>query len=212
MASEVNFSNGRREGTTNGETKNSMEVETMKIGYEAEDKHEVGEFKQLPAMKTLGDLSEVVPNIVIDTREQTPLEFMRMIANRGTLTTGDYSFAGGEDCFAIERKSIADLVACCIGENRDRFERELHRMRGYWFKRLVICGPREDVENHAYRSSIAPKAVLNTVSAFEVRYEVPVVWFNGPDEAARQIEDWVWWAAREIVERANCLKRNHKRG
>ena len=183
----------------------------MKIGYAADDKQDVGEFKQLPALKTLGLLADVVPSIVIDTREQTPLEFLRMVAMRGTLTTGDYSFAGGEDVFAIERKSIADLVSCCIGENRERFERELHRMRGYWFKRLVICGPREDVENHAYRSAIAPKAVLNTVSAFEVRYEVPVCWFSGPDEAAKQIEDWAWWSAREIVERVNSLKRGNVR-
>jgi hypothetical protein len=42
--------------------------------------------------------------------------------------------AGLEELFVIERQSIADLVGCCIGESRERFERELHRLRGYTSK------------------------------------------------------------------------------
>jgi hypothetical protein len=47
-----------------------------------------------------------------------------------TLLTTDYSAAGFESLFAIERKSIPDLVNCCTGENRVRFERKLQRFRG----------------------------------------------------------------------------------
>jgi hypothetical protein len=32
-----------------------------------------------------------------------------------------------EDLFSIERKTVSDLVNCCMGENRDRFDRELYR-------------------------------------------------------------------------------------
>lgn len=65
------------------------------------------------------------------TREQLPRPFKRLASVRATLTSGDYSFRGGEELFAVELKSIADLVACCVGENRERFFRELHRLRGF---------------------------------------------------------------------------------
>jgi ERCC4-type nuclease len=52
----------------------------------------------------------------------------------GTLVSGNYSAADLENIFAIERKSISDLVGCCMGESRERLERELHRLRGFHFK------------------------------------------------------------------------------
>lgn len=159
----------------------------------------------LPAPKALGGLAEIRPRIVIDSREQTPLVFRRLPTVTGTLQSGDYSFTGGEELFSVERKSVPDLVACCIGDNRERFERELHRLRGHRFKRLLIVGARADVENRRYRSNVSPKAVLATLSAFEVRYDLPVVWSNNPEDAARTIESWVWWFAREIVQCATNL-------
>ena len=41
----------------------------------------------------------------------------------------------------MERKTLPDLVGCCMGDNRERFERELHRMRGY--HRVTDYLPRE---------------------------------------------------------------------
>ena len=161
----------------------------------------------LPALRTLGNLADVRPVIVTDTREQTPLPFARLTTERATLTTGDYSFRGAEELFAVERKTIADLVACCIGANRERFFRELHRLRGYRFKRLLIVGTREQIEAGDYRSGIAPRAVLSTLRAIEARFDVPVVF--APDEAAagKEVESWAYWFAREIVETVNELAR-----
>jgi ERCC4-type nuclease len=51
--------------------------------------------------------------ILIDTREQAPLDFSRwpgVTVEVGTLNAGDYSLRGLEDRFALERKSISDLV------------------------------------------------------------------------------------------------------
>ncbi|OGV61313.1 MAG: hypothetical protein A2498_00900 [Lentisphaerae bacterium RIFOXYC12_FULL_60_16] len=161
----------------------------------------------LLALRHLGDLADVRPRIVVDTREQTPLVFTRLQAIRGTLRSGDYSFTGGEESFAIERKSIPDLVSCCAGSNRERFEHELHRLRGYRFKRLVIVGNHSDVEKGVYRSNVKPRAVLASLSAWEVRYDCPVVWTPTPEAAALQVESWAWWFAREIVQDANALLR-----
>jgi ERCC4-type nuclease len=94
---------------------------------------------KLPALKGLGSLADCEP-IIVDTREQTPLPFRRFQTRGGALLSGDYSVAGLEQLFAVERKSIGDVVACCVGQNRERFERELHRLRGFRFKGLLVVG------------------------------------------------------------------------
>ena len=93
------------------------------------------------------------PVIVVDTREQDPLPIAGLAHMRGTLVSGDYSILGAEELFAVERKSVADLVACCTGDNRARFERELHRLRGFEFARLLVVGSLEDIAAGRYRSA-----------------------------------------------------------
>lgn len=148
---------------------------------------------------------EIKPTIITDSREQAPLIFKNLPSERGTLTTGDYSFRGAEELFAIERKSVADLVACC-GPERDRFERELHRLRGYRFARLLIVGCEAEITTHRYRGNMSPKSVLHTVRAFEARY-VPVVWEPFPEKAAELVERWVYWLARELVNSAKAIEK-----
>ncbi len=97
--------------------------------------------------------------ILIDSREQEPLVFERLASVLGTLTTGDYSIAGLEDLFSIEPKTVADLVGCCMREHRSRFERELHRLRGYRFKRLLVVGSEAEILAGQYHSNIKPEAV-----------------------------------------------------
>jgi hypothetical protein len=57
---------------------------------------------RLPARRSLGELADRAPVIVVDTREQEPLAFERLASVRGTLQTGDYSVAGLQDLFSIE--------------------------------------------------------------------------------------------------------------
>ncbi len=165
----------------------------------------------LPALRGLARLADVRPVVVIDTREQVPLAFHRLESVSGTLQSGDYSIAGLEHQFAVERKTIADFVGCCTGESRDRFERELHRLRGFRFARLLVIGAEDDILQHRYRSNIASKAVWHTLRAFEVRY-VPVVWALNAGRAAELIETWAYWFAREIVCAANDLLRGTGQG
>lgn len=148
--------------------------------------------------------TDPLPTVLVDTREQEPLRFTRLPSVRGALTTGDYSIVGAEDLFAVERKSIPDLVASVTSE-RERFERELHRLRGYRFKRLLVVGTRGEVEGHRYRSNASPKSVFGSLAAFEVRYDLPVVWAATPDEAAVMVEGWAWWFARELRQAASLM-------
>jgi DNA excision repair protein ERCC-4 len=161
----------------------------------------------LPALKSLGDLATAKPLLIIDSREQSPLVFTRFESIRGTLQTGDYSIAGLEELFAVERKSIDDLVGCCIGDNRERFERELHRLRGFRFKRLLVVGSRGEIQLQRYRSRILPKSVLGSLNAWECRYDVPIVFSQTPAAAALEIERWSFFFAREVVKGANALAR-----
>jgi DNA excision repair protein ERCC-4 len=162
--------------------------------------------EKLPALRGLSRLGDLRPTVIVDTREQTPLTFSRLPSRRGTLQSGDYSVAGLEHLFAIERKSIADLVGCCVGDGRERFERELHRLRGFRFARLLIIGTEQDITEHNYRSNVSPKVVLNTLKAFEARY-LPVAWAADPAKAADMVETWAFWFAREVVSNANDLLR-----
>lgn len=127
------------------------------------------------------------PTIITDTREQTPLEFLHLPSERGTLQSGDYSIAGLEDDFAIERKSIADLIGSCT-RGRERFERELHRLRGFSFTRVLVIGEPHDIA----KLSPNPKSIFATISAFEARY-VPFIFEPDPATAARLIERWAWY-------------------
>jgi hypothetical protein len=143
--------------------------------------------------------------VVIDRREQDPLPFSRLETRPGTLATGDYSIAGLENrgLFAVERKSIEDLVACA-GVNRERFEAQLLRLCGYSFARLLIVGNEETILEHRYHSAITPRPVLASLYAFEARY-VPIVWSPTPQTAARLVERYATWFARELRRSASLL-------
>ena len=143
--------------------------------------------------------------IVIDNREQTPLDFKPYdcTVERGSLSTGDYSLAGLQDIVAIERKSLPDLVACLMGEQRERFERELARGRGLECFAIIVEAAMQDVRNHAYRSKMKPHAVLQSVLAFQVRYRVPFVWAGSPEGAAYAT---FWTLAKFLREQELRLK------
>ena len=72
-------------------------------------------------------------------------------------------------------------------------------------------GNREEIEAESYRAKLSAKVVLNSINAFEVRYGLPFVFIADPSEAAKQVENWSYWMAREVVSEANDLLRGHKK-
>jgi len=145
------------------------------------------------------------PRILIDTREQDPLPIATYPTERGTLNSGDYSFAGGEHLFAVERKSIPDLVQSVTAE-RERFIRELERLRGYRFARLLVIGWPGQIEQGQYRGRTPPKVIMHTLHSFEAKY-LPVVWARTPQEGAELVQRWAFWFARSLVEAAKVIRR-----
>jgi ERCC4-type nuclease len=160
-----------------------------------------------PALRSLGDLADQAPTILIDSREQLPLVFQRLPSRVAALGSGDYSIAGLETAFAIERKTVSDLVSCCCGSNRQRFEKELFRLKSYHFKRLLVIGSRGEIEVQRYHSKISAKSVLGSLAAWECRYNIPIVYSATTTEAALEVERWCWYYCKEYVETVNDLWR-----
>ena len=148
--------------------------------------------------------SAVLPVILVDTREQTPLAFTRLPSETASLATGDYSCRGLELDIAIERKSIADLVQSLTTE-RDRFMRELQRMRSFPFCRLLVIGGISQITTHRYRSNCNPKSVINSLHAIESR-GIPVVFSLTKEEGAILVEDWIWWRCRHVLRESAKLQ------
>lgn len=144
------------------------------------------------------------PTIIIDTREQAPLTFT-LPSERATLATGDYSVKGLEGFIAIERKSPDDLVACLKNGQRERFERELSRGRGLDYFALVVETDLAGLAAGKYRSDMNPKAVVQSLMAFSVRYRLPVFFCPGRDYAARVVESLLLKYHREQMDRLKSM-------
>lgn len=121
--------------------------------------------------------------LLVDTREQSPWYFGDMRTEFTTLTTGDYSVKGLESLVAVERKSIPDLVACC-GRERERFERELQRLKAYETRLVVVEGNWVDFENSNYRSQISPESVIASICGW-ISEGIPFVLAGNQTRAAR---------------------------
>ena len=136
--------------------------------------------------------------IVIDSREQAPLDFSRYGAEvePGALEVGDYAPAGLGHLCAVERKSLPDLIASLTWE-RERFERELRRARGLEAFAVVIEGSLAQVRRHEYRSQAKPHAILQSMCAFSVRYGLTWIWADDAAGAAYFVYNFLRHFVRE---------------
>ena len=138
------------------------------------------------------------PTIIIDSREQTPFTFVNMATESGTLDTGDYSIAGLTHLIAVERKSLPDLLAC-IGRDRDRFKRELQRLRAYPYRLLIVETNATQIEAGGWRGKLTPSHVLGSLSAWTAQYGLPI-WLGGThSECGRFVERYLYQSARTIA-------------
>ena len=129
-----------------------------------------------------------LPRLIVDTREKTPLAFAHLQTVRAALQTGDYSIDKLTSRFAVERKSVPDLVSS-LTRARKRFLHELERMRGMDFARLLIVGRPCELAAHLARRAVAAASILGSLEAVNARL-VPVVWAPTPQHAALAVERW----------------------
>lgn len=155
---------------------------------------------------------------IIDSREQRPLEFsfgdaadtqkkVRTIVQK--LDTGDYSVAGLEksEC-VIERKSLDDLLAC-VGRERERFDREIHRLLAFNCKAVVVEASWENLRSGTvpgpmldtpWRSSLDPRQVMGSVIGWQA-LGIPFFFHADRTVIANYVGNMLWIHARRCYER-----------
>lgn len=136
--------------------------------------------------------------IIVDTREQDPLPLAKLdgIATvPGALQSGDYSIPGFEESFAVERKSLNDLVGS-LTQDRDRFRRELHRLRGFDVAYLLVEASASDILAGKSFSKANPKALMASLVSFELEFGVHAVFIPSRMDAARWLARLAWYYRR----------------
>lgn len=94
-----------------------------------------------------------------------------VLITRGTLETGDFALAALPDATVVERKAIGDLLGC-LGQGRERFQRELQRGR-YVGRLVVVCdGSMADLLCEARRrgGGMSDASIIGTLAAWQRRY------------------------------------------
>jgi DNA excision repair protein ERCC-4 len=140
---------------------------------------------------------------VIDTREQLPLDLAPLQSERGTLATGDYSVKGLVDVIAIERKSLQDLLGC-IGGERERFDREVHRMLAYPCRAIVVEATWSDLEAGGWRSHVTPAAAVGSCLGW-IAAGVPIIMADDHERAGKYVSRLLFTAARRRWREARAL-------
>lgn len=133
--------------------------------------------------------------IRIDTREQCPLTFDRCATIRATVPTFDYAIEGDHLHFAVERKSLSDLIqSLAIQKNFTRELRKIRRARLLQkMSRIfyVIEANREDIECFDYgrftRSRVTPQFIFRQLSLLEYLHDVHLIFSGDAIGAARDI-------------------------
>lgn len=135
--------------------------------------------------------------IICDTREhRTPRAEQRYASfgvdySRGTLNYGDYcgniTLPNGRKLYdasetisarcVVERKMNLDELAQCFTRGRDRFQREFERASKNNSRVFLLCenGSIEKILRHDYRSKFTPKAFLASVIAWNIRYDMQLI-------------------------------------
>ena len=133
--------------------------------------------------------------IRIDTREQHPLDFDRCAVVRDTIPTFDYAIEGDQNRFAIERKSLSDLIQSlaiqknwCRELKKIRRARSLQKMPRIFY---VVEANREDIEHFDYSiftgGRVGSDFIFHQLSELEYFHDVHVIFSGDALGAARDI-------------------------
>lgn len=162
-------------------------------------------------------------HIVRDTREQKRKDKVlgwtferdifqpRPVVIKGSLATGDYSLLGHENLVVVERKTLADLVAC-LGVERDRFERELQRLKSFDSACVVVESPQSFLRNGEYRSQLLPGSAWQSVISLSGAYRIPFFWAEDGNDAEKIAFDFLRHYANHFWKKARAIERKIKAG
>jgi hypothetical protein len=109
------------------------------------------------------------PVLIIDTREQDPLDFSRFRAwfagiEKRPLKLGDYSLAGLEEFCVVERKELGDLVQS-FSTNRPAFVERLRAMSKIPHRLVLITAALSQVKSPYAHSQVDPNRIVQSLIA-----------------------------------------------
>ena len=132
--------------------------------------------------------------VIVDTREQKPVDVSPLKSIRGTVPFGDYTIRGLEDYVGIERKGLQDLVQC-VGRERTRFEKCLHRLQGLDVKAIVVEASWADLKAGKWYGKVTSSQVTGTILSWQ-NAGVPILLAGDPQGAGDAIARILYLAAR----------------
>ena len=149
------------------------------------------------------------PLVIVDTREKQPLPLFANHPNwiggerRQALKTGDYTVEEMERVLCLERKSLADLVACTV-TYRERFLASCARLARFQWKAILIEATLEDIKGgfgqFGIPSDVHPNAVVGTLDAIEAKFGIPIIFTSTNRRlATERAASWLskhftyWW-------------------
>jgi ERCC4-type nuclease len=131
---------------------------------------------------------------ICNSREQIPLTLEPLQVETVTLTTGDYSVRGLEHVVSVERKSLSDLLGC-VGQQRERFTRDLDRLRAFPHRALVIKATWNEIQAGQWRSKVTPQSVTGSLLTWSLE-GLPIWFARDHREAGRIASRFLLLAAR----------------
>ena len=153
------------------------------------------------------------PVVLVDTREKEPLPLFVNHPNwiggerRVALKTGDYTVEGMESLLSLERKNLADLVACTV-TYRKRFLAACGRLARLRWKAILVQATLEDIkggfESFDIPSEVHPNAVCGILDAIEAKFGIPIIYSSSiQDLATERAASWLskhftyWWLEKQ---------------
>ncbi|HEV3005315.1 MAG TPA: ERCC4 domain-containing protein [Pirellulales bacterium] len=140
--------------------------------------------------------------ILVDQQEKNRLDvpFRVEIAH---LEVGDYQLKHLGTRAVAERKSEEDLL-CCLGVERDRFQRQVLRLLGCQHRVLVVESTWERLGAGNWRSQITPKSVLGSLAGL-MADGLPIALVGSHEEAGRFVARWFYIIARRRLHECRGL-------
>jgi len=139
-------------------------------------------------------MTKPISTLVIDSREQLPLEFREGLFDKvevGALAFGDYGLFINEVQVPIvfERKGLGDLFGT-MGHGYDRFKREMGRANeAHIHLVLAIEGSEYEVWQGYEHSTIKGESMLKKLAMLRVRHDLEILFFNDRRSMSRWIEE-----------------------
>ena len=109
-----------------------------------------------------------------------------------------------ESLLALERKGLADIVACTVPPSRERFIAGCKRLAEFRWKAILIEASYENLKTYPHEFGIQtdahPNGVCGTLDAIEAKFGIPIIYTSTHRElATERAASWLskhftyWW-------------------